>query len=173
MHQDKDVLMLSLSRFFNNDLHIRQLVTITSGGSNLSLRMIDWFITSYSKKNNVIATKGDKRINVYHSYTSQLRTFSKHQFDPFRRHQRIVFHYDNDQSCIETTVGQLNFFRWAIETGVLDYILSNRVDLERSMSSEGQSESRAAMTTSAKANSRAKRAIPTVHHRMKTRIMFD
>ena len=172
MHQDKDVLMLSLSRFFGEIEHVQQMVNIVSGSSNLSLRMIDWFITSHSKKNNLIATKGDKRINIYHSYTSQLRTFSKHQFDPFRRHQRILFLYDNDTKSVETTVGQMNFFRWAIETGVLDYIVANRDDLEKSMVNDAHSDAKGPAAPNA--SNRSKKPIPaTIHLNMKTRISFD
>ena len=43
------------------------------------------------------------------------------QFDPFCRRDRIQFNYGKDKYII-TTVGQLNFFRWAIENKVLDYI---------------------------------------------------
>jgi hypothetical protein len=79
------------------------------------------------------------------NYKTQLKTYSKAQFDPFRRDEkrRIIFNYDaNDpEKSIETTVGQLNFFKWAIETGVMDYVFQHKTDLEaemRSNSTPGQ-----------------------------------
>ncbi len=40
-------------------------------------------------------------------------------FDPFCRWKRIAFHDMN------TTVGQLNFFEWAITDDILDYLERN------------------------------------------------
>lgn len=144
MHQNHELLMISLTKFFNNPSHIRPVVNIIKGGqSDLSLRLIDWFITNYAKKNNVICVSGDlTQFNVYHSYRTQLKTYSKHQFDPFRRHERIRFVYgDSVGESIETTVGQLNFFRWAVENNVLDYIRANRSDIEKAMMVSGSSPS--------------------------------
>jgi hypothetical protein len=70
---------------------------------------------------------------VHAHYRSQLKAFSKQQFDPFRRRERIIFELPNQQHSIETTVGQLNFFRWAIESGVLQYVVEHKVHIERDM----------------------------------------
>ena len=51
----------------------------------------------------------------------QLKAYSKKNFDPFCRRERINFFYNTDKS-ITTTVGQLNFFKWAIDNNILDYI---------------------------------------------------
>ena len=64
-----------------------------------------------------------KQFIVYLNYKSQLKAYSKKQFDPFCRKNRIVFYYGpNETDSIKTTVGQLNFFRWAIRFKILDYI---------------------------------------------------
>jgi len=47
----------------------------------------------------------------------------------------------------QTTVGKLNFFRWALEKGVLDYIKMNMVKIE------------AAMNTSSRELQKARKAI--------------
>jgi len=99
------------------------VLRIVKGTSPLSLRLIDWFVTNYSKKYNVVINKEKKGefINVYMHYRSQLRAYSKHLFDPFRRQDKIkLFYYK--QHFLNTTIGQLNFFRWAIENKVLIYI---------------------------------------------------
>ena len=47
-------------------------------------------------------------MNVFHSYKSQLKAYSKKRFDPFCRRDRILFKMDSMHS-VETTIGQLNF----------------------------------------------------------------
>jgi hypothetical protein len=127
--------MMSLSRFFNNRERVERVLNILKGDNALSLRLVDWFITNYARKHNIIGAKrgaaGPLCINIYLSYRSQLKTYSKQQFDPFRRHERIVFEFED--LSFETTVGQLNFFRWAIENEVLEYIERHKAAIEASM----------------------------------------
>jgi len=132
----KDLLMSSLSKFYNSRNHIHTILPIIEGQSKVSLRLIDWFVTNYSKKNNVVITKQVSNniihFNVYLSYRSQLKAYSKQLFDPFRRRDRITFVYDNDKS-LETTIGQLNFFRWVLQNDILAYIHMNVVTIEKDM----------------------------------------
>ena len=71
-------------------------------------------------------------MNVFHSYKSQLKAYSKKRFDPFCRRDRLLFKID-DKSSIETTIGQLNFFKWAISNLIIDYIEINKQDIENDM----------------------------------------
>ena len=132
----KDLLMSSLSKFYNSRNHIHTILPIIEGQSKVSLRLIDWFVTNYSKKNNVVITKQVSNniihFNVYLSYRSQLKAYSKQLFDPFRRRDRITFVYDNDKS-LETTIGQLNFFRWVLQNDILAYIHMNVATIEKDM----------------------------------------
>jgi hypothetical protein len=131
----KDLLMLSLSKYYTKTT-INKILPIIEGESNISLRLIDWFVTNYSKKYNTVVTKIQSNniihFNVYLSYRSQLKAYSKQSFDPFRRRDRITFFYDKENS-IETTIGQLNFFRWIIQNDILDYIIHNLKDIEADM----------------------------------------
>ena len=141
MRQNQELLMASLVRFYRDPECISTIIPIIRGSSPTPLRLYNWFVTNYCKENNVIIRKtvphGESYLNVYISYRTQLKTYSKAQFDPFRRDEkkRIIFNYDPEspEKSIETTVGQLNFFKWAIETGILDYILANKDRLEREM----------------------------------------
>ena len=134
----KDLLMVSLSTFYNDKININKIIHIISptGNNRISLRLIDWFVTNYSKKNNTIITKKKDNtvihFNVYLSYRSQLKAYSKQLFDSFRRRDRITFFYDVDKS-IETTIGQLNMFRWILQNDILDYIQSHLEDIENDM----------------------------------------
>lgn len=132
----RDLLMTSLSKFYNVKNNIQTIVPIIDGSSSISLRLIDWFVTNYSKKLNIVITKQVNmnivHFNVYLSYRSQLKAYSKQLFDPFRRRDRITFMYDNNKS-IETTVGQLNFFRWILQNDILEYIDKNINQIEKDM----------------------------------------
>lgn len=132
----EDILLDSLINFFSGNDHIEKMLPIVNGQSNISLRILDWFITNYSKKFNVIYNAGDneekKPFNVYLDYKSQLKAYSKRYFDPFCRRHRIPFFYGKDK-CIITTIGQVNFFRWAIKNNILNYVLENIKIIEQNM----------------------------------------
>ena len=57
---------------------MNNMLRIINGESRISLRIVDWFVTNYSKKNNIYykLNKGD-HFTVYQSYKSQLKSFSK------------------------------------------------------------------------------------------------
>lgn len=132
----KDLLMLSLSKFYNVKLNLQRVLPILEGQSRISLRLIDWFVTNYAKKNNIVITKQTNNnvlhFNVYLSYRSQLKAYSKQLFDPFRRRERISFNCEG-RNPLETTIGQLNFFRWVIQNDIIDYISVNIKEIEEDM----------------------------------------
>ena len=123
--------MASLSKFYATSTNIAILVSIIEGKSTVSLRLIDWFVTNYCKKNNteIVRNGQSTRYNIYLDYRSQLKAFSKHNFDPFKRRDRIRYFYTATNYII-TTVGQLNFFKWAIENNIIQYIENNHNDIE-------------------------------------------
>lgn len=132
----KDLLMISLSKFYNIKSNINKVIPLVEQKSDISLRLIDWFVTNYSKKNNTVITKEKNsniiHFNVYLSYRNQLKAYSKEKFDPFRRNEHIIFYYDVDKS-IETTHGQLNFFRWVLQNDILEYIQEHMTEIESDM----------------------------------------
>jgi hypothetical protein len=131
-----DLLMTSLSKFYLDEKNINILIPIVNGLSKISLRVLDWFVTNFCKKHNtVIHYHRDGKPNkliVHLDYKNQLKAYSKKQFDPFCRRERINFIYGKGNELL-TTVGQLNFFRWAIEYYVIDYIIENLEMIEADM----------------------------------------
>jgi hypothetical protein len=91
------------------------------GNGDFSLRLIDVFVTNYAKKHNTSYMLNNQDFLVYLNYKSQTKAYSKKLFDPFCRRERILFQCANKEPFV-TTVGQLNFFRWAYEKGILKYI---------------------------------------------------
>ncbi len=137
VESQKDILMKSLIQFFNKKEHIDELLPVIEGTSKISLRILDWFVTNYSKKYNtayMIETKKgvSKTFSVYITYKSQLKGYQKKQFDPFCRRERIKFIVHGGKEVI-TTVGQLNFFRWAIENRILKHIQEHYDEIEKDM----------------------------------------
>ncbi len=135
----KDLLMQSLIIFFKERKNLDKVIPIITGKSNISLRILDWFVTNFSKKNNINYVvqyenkkKGSRNFIVYLDYKAQLKAYSKKLFDPFCRRERISF-IDHDNNELITTVGQLNFFRWAIENKIVEFITENFDDIEQDM----------------------------------------
>ena len=142
----QNLLMDSLKTFFLKKENLNIIMPIINGDSKISLRVMDWFVTNYSKKNNIsylIDNNGEiisditnqnngKEFVVYLDYKLQLKGYQKKQFDPFCRRDRIQFYYNNED-YITTTVGQLNFFKWTIKNSVLSYIENNLEDIEKDM----------------------------------------
>ena len=111
-------LLLENLLLFYNIQKLDKVINIINGKSKISLRLIDWFATNYSKKHfivyNIIENGKSRRFKVYQDYKLKLKAYSKKRFDPFCRWERITIPYKNN-TYIETTIGQLNFFRWYIE----------------------------------------------------------
>lgn len=121
-------VLYRLGKFYEKADNLQRVKDILNGSSKISLRLIDWFVTNYSKKYNVsYLTKQGKHIVVFLSYKSHLKAYSKKMFDPFCRSKRIKFRE------LDTTVGQLNFFEWAITDEVLDYIYEHHDEIHKDM----------------------------------------
>lgn len=105
----------------------------------LSLRLLDWSTTNWSKKNNVILITYrngfEERINMYLDYKAHLKAFSKKSFDPFCRRERIMLNFacDTEKKTYISTTAQMNFFKWAIESGVLEYCEAHFEEIEEDM----------------------------------------
>ncbi len=139
LQTQNDLLLKNLIEFYKNTNHVETIMGIINGESNISLRIVDWFVTNYSKKNYTIyelpIPKRDGqtivRFKVYHDYKLKLKAYSKKRFDPFCRWERITIPFG--EKHMETTIGQLNFFKWAIENKVIQYIENNYQIIENDM----------------------------------------
>jgi len=151
-----DLLLKNLLTFYNTndddgiynpDNNLDKMIRIITGESKISLRIVDWFATNYAKKNYTLYTINDPinnqpiRFKVYFDYKLKLKAYSKKRFDPFCRWDRIVIPY-KDGTSIETTIGQLNFFKWALENRVIDFIEENYTTIENDMNSRNSTSKR-------------------------------
>ena len=157
------LLLTNLMTYYKSNDKIEQMLRIINGEAKISLRIVDWFTTNYAKKHYTVYTIGAndattpaKRFKVYVDYKLRLRSYSKLRFDPFCRWERITIPYKEDK-CIQTTIGQLNFFKWAFENEVISYIESNYADIEKDMNSRNSTSKRKLATGTAPNVTRKKR----------------
>lgn len=161
---NKLLLILFFKKYKKNKNSLIQNIFKNSiQDTKISLRLIDWFVTNYCKKNTIIIniinkkTNNNEIINIYQSYKSNLKAFSKQYFDPFRRNKKIFFIFNinsnnfniinnidilnntkinnniKKENIIETTIGQLNFFKWIIENNIYEYICIHKKIIENDM----------------------------------------
>lgn len=135
-----ELILLHLTAFYEKGDHFAMFKNVVVD-KVLSLRIIDWFVTNFAKQNG---TKYDftnergaiSRFNVYGSYKLKLKTYSKEKFDPFGRGTTMIM------KNVETTLGQLNFFKWAIENNIIQYILDNQQEILQDMNARGSTSRR-------------------------------
>lgn len=145
-----ELLMQNLNEFYQNRENLHKMMRIINGESKISLRIVDWFVTNYAKKyytvyninvplihprenaDGTIEYTESQRFKVYNDYKLKLKSYSKKRFDPFCRWERINIGYGNN-TYMETTIGQLNFFKWAIENNIIEYIEEHHDEIEADM----------------------------------------
>jgi hypothetical protein len=157
-----ELLLNNLMEFYKHEPYLTKMLKIITGESKISLRIVDWFATNYAKKNYTLYTINDQinnksiRFKVYFDYKLKLKAYSKKRFDPFCRWERISIPYKNG-TCIETTIGQLNFFKWALENKVIDYIDENYETIEKDMNNRNSTSKRKETIVADNSKTRKKR----------------
>ena len=147
-----DLLLTNLISFYKKNDNLNKMLLVVTGESKVSLRIVDWFATNYAKKhyivyeiktnnndaevkeNKIVSTVPEysRRFKVYNDYKLKLKAYSKRRFDPFCRWDRITIPY-KENSSIQTTIGQLNFFKWVIENNIIQYIEQHYDAIESDM----------------------------------------
>jgi len=128
----QELIVAWLREFFTDPGRLETILPILEGKSTISLRLIDWFVTNYAKKHNICYILNQRQFLVYFHYKRELKAYSKRLFDPFCRRERIMFQARGHEPFV-TTVGQLNFFRWALEKEIIAYIVENLEAIEKDM----------------------------------------
>lgn len=122
-----------LTQYYNSFTNIDEIISIIQSKNKISLRLIDWVVTKYTKFNlTLLHDNKNELFNVYISYKSQLKVYTKKFFDPFKRGLLITYKFNNGKE-IKTTVGQLMFFKWIYENNIYTFIENNRENLINKM----------------------------------------
>jgi hypothetical protein len=124
-----ELIIASLQRFYATNTNIAKVIPYLTGDAEISLRIIDWFVTKFSRKNFTSYDLNGQRFVVYKSYKGQLDAYNKQYFDTNCRRERIQFSIQGYDPFI-TTIGKLNFFRWALESNLIDYMEEHKDELK-------------------------------------------
>ena len=113
----------------------KKMVDIINAESIISLRVLEWVVTKSNKKSINIKINNNEYFSINIMYKAQLKSYKKKNFDPFRRDKKFYYKYDirDENKKVLTTLGQLNFFKWAISNGIIDYVEKNYEDINRLM----------------------------------------
>ena len=160
INTQKQLLLTNLMEFYKDRENLNRMMRVINGESKISLRIADWFVTNYAKSyytwyeipkmvHGELSKTETTRFKVYNDYKLKLRAYAKKYFDPFCRWERITIPYDND-NYMETTIGQLNFFKWAIEHNIIDYIQDHYQEIEHDMNERSSTAKRKTLTTDPK-----------------------
>lgn len=142
--KERDILEKNKRFYYADKKYIDTLLEIINGESNISIRLLDWFVVYFSKKRNTIyrikSHESESIFNVNIEYKNQLNGYSKQYFDPFCRKKKVMFkyagYYKNKSNTVikfVTSIGQLNFFQWAIRNKVIHYVNLHFDEIEADM----------------------------------------
>ncbi len=101
LNEKQQTILKKILLFFSNEVNKNLIMSIANQETSISLRLLDWLVTNYSKKFNVRYELGSREIddailsnknfNLWLNYKNQLKAYSKKLFDPFCRRQRIFY----------------------------------------------------------------------------------
>jgi hypothetical protein len=129
MKYKQKIIVKSLLKYFSTNGTMERVLPLISKNEHRdntvpSFRVLDWFITNYSKKYNIIYNVKEngniRHFVVYLEYKNQLDAFKKEYFDPFNRSTRIFLTYNDIE--YELTIGKLNFLKWADMYNITNYV---------------------------------------------------
>ena len=134
------MIIKNFELFYECEDNINLFCRIINSQAEISIRLIDHFVTKYAKHNKltfkIYENNIEQIINIYTSYKQQLKIFQKKYFDPFSRGDRIPYFMKNN--CVITTIGQLNFFKWFFSKNVFNYIMNNLDIIENDMNKKNK-----------------------------------
>lgn len=123
----EDVVLSNVKEIFcSNPQYFNDLNKIINSTSDVSSRLVEYFVTQHSKEEPFIYQDGQgNTLNLYQAYAMQLKAYGKRLFDPFRRGSNkfdFFCELDGCETKVNTTVGQLFFYAWFFKTGAMEYL---------------------------------------------------
>lgn len=105
----------------------------------------DFIDASLEDKNDFGNASYNDLFMIHDNYKCKLKEYNKKNFDPFCRWERVTLTYEKQtqlqgdkiitikEKTFETTVAQLNFFKWAIENHIIDYMTEHFDEINDAM----------------------------------------
>lgn len=145
MNKTEQSMLPSLLKFFSDREHFEVLKEFKmSKHGKFSVGLLNWFNVNYSKEYGVeyiIENMGRRRsVYVWQSYNAALSGYKKEYFDPFARGKNCgkEIAIEHSDEVINTTIRQLNYFRWAINNGVIAYVKKHVDEIYDDMTRRGR-----------------------------------
>jgi hypothetical protein len=111
-----------------------KMVKIINSESIISLRVLEWVVTKSNNKGINIKLTDNEYYSINIMYKAQLKSYKKKNFDFFRRDRKFRYVYDKENNKkVITTLGQLNFFKWALSNNIIDYVEKHYDDINNAM----------------------------------------
>lgn len=121
----------SIAEYYRSDpAREERLQEILSGKAGFSLREIDWYVTNMAARKPQVFTdpRTKKIVAVNCDYKDALRCYHKLGFDSFKR-----------KTSGPDDLKQRNFFRWALENGIVDRVAENIKEIKDDIAEMKQS----------------------------------
>ncbi|CAM9255863.1 unnamed protein product [Sphacelaria rigidula] len=133
LSESDEVLLDSVLEWYNEDMvRVEAFLSIVKRKNGMSLRVIDWLVTNYSKTKSVVLETGGVPRDLNRDYQKNLSAYNKRNMDPFARKNKISITILGKE-VRSSTVGQLNFFRWFLKNGVNFFLEENKGVVEDHM----------------------------------------
>lgn len=133
LSRSDEVLLDSVLRWYNEDSRrVEDFLLIVKRKNGMSLRVIDWLVTNFSKTNSVILETDGVPRDLNRDYQKNLSAYNKRNMDPFARRNKISITIYGKESR-NSTVGQLNFFRWFLKNNIVEFLKQNKGIVESHM----------------------------------------
>ena len=147
LQEKEQWVMKKILVFYSDEFALDKFLEVINGvkkEKKISLRLIDWFVTNFSKKHNISypITRPNGTVEYfspYQRYRDQLSSYPKKLFDPFCRGNLFKFKIARGEreESVETAICQLHFFKWAIENLLLEYVEQHAEEIYKDMQLNG------------------------------------
>lgn len=161
----EELLIPSIFDFYSNKKCLEIFIHFVVEDGAISLRLFDYFATNYSKYHKVHVDKTGTDIytaykqnlkgykkEYFDPFCRRKRiaisgeNFKISELSKIDENKKLILRindlnelnkkYNKNKDIIITTIGQLNFFKWCIESNVIRYVFANIKQIEESMSNK-------------------------------------
>lgn len=109
----------------------------------VSVRIINWFVSNYAKFHMTVylpaayggsGPEANTQFVVWNQYGAAKAGYKdKDMFDPYCRDNHLVCISRKNGTLFQSNLGQLNFFKWAIQNRIIDYVCAHYDDIVRDL----------------------------------------
>lgn len=148
-NRKRNDLLIELQKYYTPG-KFAIILPVLMGEDVLTMSIINYVVITYSKKYDSCIIEKNKTKTVYtyinRSYDAKLDQDRRQCFDAFCREPKIYFEYEPGKSIL-TSVAQLNFYKWVLDIGLLDFIRENYDHIKYDYDLRSKSESIANSTS--------------------------